>query len=104
MNKTLRSLTSGSFTEIVKFYSKIGIDVAPPTISLKDLEEIHDRRHLYVHRRGSADEQYCRKYPSSGASLGKLLPVSEAYLLASIRGIEDSGDQATLYSKHPIPR
>ena|SRR5208337_515185 len=90
LNKTLRSLTSGGFKEIVRFYGKMSIDVAPPGVPLRDLEEIHDRRHLYVHLGGTADEQYCNKYPTSGAFFGALLPVDEAYLLSSIKQFEDS--------------
>jgi hypothetical protein len=90
LNRTLRSLSSGGFKEIVRFYGKMGIDVAPPGVPLRDLEEIHDRRHLYVHRGGTADEQYCNNYPSSGAVLDVLLPVDELYLLTSIKHLENS--------------
>jgi len=103
LSKTLRSLSSGGFKEIAKFYGKMNIDLAPPGIPLRDLEEIHDRRHLYVHRGGIADEQYCSKYPSSAASSGERLPVDEAYLLASIKHFEESARhvQKLLDTKFP---
>lgn len=105
LNKTLRFLSSGGFKEIVKFYGKMGIDITPSGVPLKDLEEIHDRRHLYVHRGGTADEQYCNNYPSSGAVLGVLLPVDEGYLLTSIKQLENSAVhiQKQLDAKFPEP-
>jgi hypothetical protein len=90
VNKTPRSLSSGGFKKIVKFYKKINIDVGPPGIALRDIEEIHDRRHLYVHRGGTADDQYCSKYPSTCVTTYARLPVEETYLLTAIKHMEDS--------------
>jgi hypothetical protein len=93
LDKTMRSLSSGGFKEIVKFYRRMAIEVVPPEGALKDLEEIHDRRHLYVHRGGSADEQYSNTYPSSGARVDALIPVDEAYLLNASKLLSSSAKQ-----------
>lgn len=93
LDRTMRSLSSGGFNEIVKFYRKMAIDVVPPEGALKDLEEIHDRRHLYVHRGGMADEQYCNTYPSVGAHVDGLIPVDEAYLLNASKLLSSSAKQ-----------
>jgi hypothetical protein len=90
VSKTLRSLSSGGFKDAAKFYKKMSIDVDAPGVSIKDIEEIHDRRHLYVHRGGTADDQYCSRYPSMGAIKDVRLPVDETYLLTAIKNLEDS--------------
>jgi hypothetical protein len=105
LDKTMRSLSSGGFKEIVKFYRKTSIDVVPPQGTLKDLEEIHDRRHLYVHRGGAADDHFCNAYPSSGASVDVVIPVDEPYLLNSVKLLSASAMhvQNQLDAKFPEP-
>ena len=90
MSKALRSLSSGGFKETAKFYKKMSIDVCAPGVSLTDIEEVHDRRHLYVHRGGTADDQYCSRYPSMGAVKDVRLPVDENYLFEAIKLLEES--------------
>jgi hypothetical protein len=68
----------------------LGIEIEPPGVPLKDLDEVHDRRHLYVHRGGMADDQYCNSYPATGAIPDTLIPVDEAYLIRCITLLEDS--------------
>lgn len=103
LNKTLRSLSSGGFRELAKFYEKMGVDVAPPGVSMDSLEEIHERRHLYVHARGAADEQYCKKYPASCATTGRTISVAEDYLFSAMKELEDSARHiaAQLEAKFP---
>ena len=103
LNKTMRSLSSGGFKEIAKFYKRRSIEVIPAGATLSDLEEIHDRRHLYVHRGGTPDEQYCKKYPSSGAIPEVVIRVDEPYLLNTIRLLSASAKyvQKQIDSKFP---
>lgn len=103
LDRTMRSLSSGGFKEIVKFYRKMSIEIVPPECSLRDLEEIHDRRHLYVHRGGTADEHYCHTYPSSGAIVDVVIPVDESYLLSSVKLLSASAKyvQKQLDAKYP---
>jgi len=105
VNKTLRSLSSGGFKDIAKFYKKMSIDVGPPSVALRDIEEIHDRRHLYVHRGGTADDQYCSRYPFVGATKDVTIPVDEVYLLAAVRLLEDSARHVRnqLDARFPLP-
>lgn len=93
LEKTMRSLSSGGFKEIVKFYRKMAIEVVPPECALKDLEEIHDRRHLYVHRGGTVDEQYRNTYPSAAVHVDALIPVDESYLLNASKLLSSSAKQ-----------
>lgn len=94
MQKTLRQLTSAGFREIKKFYrSKLGVEVAQANTSSKLLEEIHDRRHLYVHRAGHVDEQYVHKYPTSGFKVDELAPIDEGYFLAALGLISNAALQ-----------
>lgn len=105
LNKTMRALSSGGFREITKFYGKIGIDVAPSGVSLKEIEEIHDRRHLHVHRGGLADEQYVKSYTSAGVVIGVVIPVDEHYFLTAIKTLESSAlhIQKQLDARFPQP-
>lgn len=91
VSKKLRQLTSGGFDEIRKWYSKdLSIDILADGQSLSDLKEIHDRRHVFVHRSGYADSQYCNTHPGTGVKDGDQIPVDEGYLLAAIATLEKS--------------
>ncbi|HEY8084429.1 MAG TPA: hypothetical protein VIE69_02360, partial [Methylophilaceae bacterium] len=92
VKKTLRRLTSGGLKEIRKFYqNKLGTDLMPNLGGFIKIEELHDRRHLFVHRLGYADAEYVAKYPSTGIVEDKLLPVSETYLAEAFQNLEASG-------------
>lgn len=104
MKKTSRQLTSGGFSEIRKFYrSKLGVEVAQANTSSKLLEEIHDRRHLYVHRAGYVDEQYVHKYPTSGFRIDDLAKIDEDYFLSSLGLISNAALQvkSQVEAKYP---
>ena len=91
VQRTLRRLTSGGLKEIRKFYRRrIGIDVVPNGSDFDAVEEIHDRRHLFVHQSGHADAQYERKYPGLGIVEGDLISVSESYLVNTIEALDRS--------------
>ena len=94
IKRTTRQLTSGGFSEIRKFYrSKLGVEVAQANTPSKLIEEIHDRRHLYVHRAGYVDEQYVHKYPSCGFKVDDLAPIDEGYFLAALGLISNAALQ-----------
>jgi hypothetical protein len=106
VKKTLRRLTSGGLKEIRKFYQKsLGIDLTSNPATFGTVEEIHDRRHLFVHRSGYADAEYVAKHGSSGAVEDKLLPVPEAYLVNVLQTLEASGlhIKKALESQYPAP-
>jgi hypothetical protein len=84
LNQDLRRLQNQGFREVVKFYDRqLGIDLGRSPASIKLLQEMHDRRHLLVHRLGSVDEQYRHSYNVSI----KNLSVHEDYLLKSMASI-----------------
>ncbi len=106
VEKTTRQLTSGGLEEIRRFYSaSLKTDVLAPGQSLSELEEIHERRHLYVHRGGYADRQYCHRFQQSGYVPGQLLPVDEPYLLKAIDVLYNSALHVrnSAQSRYPNP-
>lgn len=63
INKELRRLSSGGFSEIVKYYKKtLLIDIAKIKPKREIIEEYHQRRHLLVHRLGKTDQFYRDRY------------------------------------------
>ncbi|MDT7848122.1 hypothetical protein Q9292_00765 [Methylophilus sp. VKM B-3414] len=106
VKKTLRRLTSGGLKELRKFYQKnLGIDLTSEPVTFGTIEEIHDRRHLFVHRSGYADGEYVAKHGSSWAVEDKLLPVPEAYLVSVLQTLESSGlhIKKSLETIYPAP-
>ncbi|MCA9461188.1 MAG: hypothetical protein KC590_03570 [Nitrospira sp.] len=91
VERTLRRLTSGGLRETRKFYLKgMGFDLVDATASFDAIEEVHDRRHLFVHRSGYTDREYEKKYPESGISGGVMLSVPESYLAGAIIMLDSS--------------
>jgi hypothetical protein len=85
INKECRRLTSGGFSEIIKYYrTRFDIDLPgiPPGKSV--MEEYHERRHLLVHRLGKPDTQYRRRHIFTG----KEVTVDEAYLNSCFQDFE----------------
>ncbi len=85
LNSELRKLQNKGFKETVKFYDRIlGIDIGNSPVSIRLIQEMHDRRHILVHRLGNTDGQYRRDYGETQ----KILSVHEDYLLNSISSIK----------------
>jgi len=79
VRKDARTLTSGGFQEIRKFYrAELAIDLASDGYRISEIEEIHTRRHLHIHRGGRADEEYVHKH--GGVTTETVLHVSADYL------------------------
>lgn len=82
----LRKLQNRGFSEFVKFYDRrLGIDFGRSPVSIKLIQEMHDRRHLLVHRLGSTDKNYRITYSETK----KRISVPEIYLFNSISSIND---------------
>jgi hypothetical protein len=104
VSKTTRALTSGGLEEIKKFYAKFfDVSINPPTASFIDIQEIHERRHIHVHRAGYADEQYVHRFPFQGAKVDEILAVGEDYLLRAFELLAASARHitATVELKYP---
>lgn len=99
VKRTLRRLTSGGLKEIRKFYQRqLGTDLFADPITMEQIEEIHDRRHLFVHRAGFADAEYVTKHPGPAVAENKLLKVTDEYFLNALTALGGSG----LYIKKAV--
>jgi hypothetical protein len=91
VTRATRQLTNGSFQDKRRFFQNaIKVDIIAPSQAFEELDEIHDRRHLYVHRAGFADDQYEHKYPHSGTESGWRLKVEEIYLFRAMKVLHES--------------
>ena len=77
IEKQCRNLHSGGFEDIKKFYkSRFNIDfnhfntsINSNSYGLPYIQQHHQMRHLIIHRLGSTDEQYRRKYNTSDTTI-----------------------------------
>lgn len=80
VTREIRNLTSGGFQEICRYYRKIlGIDLAQSPVDMSSLSEMHERRHLHVHRAGHADDAYRKRF-APDLRPDEYLPIDEEYL------------------------
>ncbi len=105
VGREIRQLTSGGLTEFEKFYrSRFGIDFkALGSGYYEKILEIHDRRHLYVHRNGICDEHYSSKYPSFGYDLGKRIYSDHEYLINVFNTLKGFGAQIKIAALAKYP-
>ncbi|MFY7938600.1 MAG: hypothetical protein ACOVOQ_14555 [Flavobacterium sp.] len=97
ISKDFRNLTSGGLAQIVKYYAKnFDIDIKNIGINFNEIEEIHTRRHLFVHRNGVIDNEYVNKYPEYGFRVSQQLKLDHEYLLYALEKISQF---ATLINK-----
>ncbi|WP_396596265.1 hypothetical protein [Dokdonia sp. R86516] len=90
ISKDFRNLTSGGLTQIEKYYKKMfDIDLKNLGVSFKEIEEIHIRRHLFVHRNGVTDNEYVRKFPQFGFRVAEQIHLEHDYLIESLNKISD---------------
>ncbi|WP_242096905.1 hypothetical protein [Sphingomonas sp. CROZ-RG-20F-R02-07] len=91
LDKLMNGLTRGSLSDKLKFYkTKFNVELAASDTAYQDLEEVHDRRNLYVHRMGYPDAFYIRKYPGSTAREDQKIPVDDDYLEQTFAILESS--------------
>lgn len=84
-------LTRGSLHDKAKFFrSRFQVELAADDVAFAELEEVHDRRNIYVHRMGLPDALYVRKYPAIGAKEGIKVPVTTDYLDTALETLERS--------------
>lgn len=89
INKELRKLTSGGFTDIQKYYKRhFDIELSSFTPGKIKMEEYHDRRHLLVHRLGKTDQIYREKYGTKAQSIS----VDQDYLMECMQDFKEFAD------------
>ena len=94
LTKETRNLTSGGLEITYKYFKKkFEIDFKDLGIDYRLIEEIHERRHIFVHRNGLCDSQYLAKYPEFGFSVGKNIKLEHEYIVKSIQMILEFGKQ-----------
>lgn len=91
LDKLMNGLTRGSLSDKLKFYrTKFNVELTASETAYKDLEEVHDRRNLYVHRMGYPDAFYIRKYPDTNAHEDEKIRVDDDYLEQTFAILESS--------------
>lgn len=83
-----------SFEEKIGFFeSQIGMDLVHHKFTLDDLREVHERRHLLVHRDGIVDNKYLDKTGNTHCSIGEHIETSNDYMENALKTV----NQAALY-------
>ncbi len=92
VRRTLRILTGGGLREIRKFYqNRLGVDIVALETDFPTIEELHDRRHIFVHRAGYPDADYIRKHPDVTVGKDHRISVTEKYLIDAMDTLNRSG-------------
>lgn len=92
IEKDVRKLTSGGLDESKKYFSsKFQIDFSNIGMDYSIIQEIHERRHLIVHRNGYCDALYAKKYSQFGFKQGDLIIISHDYIISALDLLIDFG-------------
>ena len=87
--KDTRSVTSGGLNIAKKYYKKrFKIDFDNLTTPFNDIEEVHIRRHLHVHRNGICDLGYAKKYALYGFQAGDYIKIEHEYLVLALNAVK----------------
>lgn len=79
-----RQLTSRGFAYIGKYFdARFGIHFSEAPVEISSIREMHERRHLFVHRLGVIDVRYQQIFAPE-LTAGEQLNVSEEYFQESI--------------------
>jgi len=90
ITKDIRNLTSGGLKEIDKYYKKVfDIDIKNLGFSFPVIEEIHNRRHLFVHRNGFTDSEYVNKFPFFGFKIAQQIKIDHDYIIESLNNLTE---------------
>jgi hypothetical protein len=85
ISRDMRRLTSGGFSDIKKYYlTKFKIDFSKFLVPINEIEEIHTRRHIHVHRNGVCDKEYANKYPKMNFLVGEKIDIEHDYLVLAL--------------------
>ena len=90
LSTELRQLHSAGVREVAKYYERhMGIRFPDLIDDFTRLLELHDRRHLLVHRLGRADQSYRHKY---GYDKKGVLSIATDYLQNALQTISEFAD------------
>jgi hypothetical protein len=86
ISRETRTLQNQGFEKVAKYYeSRFGIVLAGENTTQIFFEELHDRRHLLVHRLGETDSAYRHKYNSKE----RKVTIDEDYLYEAFIAIDN---------------
>jgi hypothetical protein len=92
LNKDIRKITSGGLSESKKYFlQRFQIDFDNIGLDFNEIQEIHERRHLQVHRNGICDIQYTTKYSQFGYRPGQHIKIEHPYIVKSLDLLLDFG-------------
>lgn len=105
ISREIRQLTNGGLVEFAKYFqSKFAIDFRNLKSGLYEKTlEIHERRHLYVHRNGICDAQYAHKYPVYGYEPEERIYTSHDYLIDAFNTLKDFAAQIKNFALAKYP-
>jgi hypothetical protein len=91
IGKECRQLTGQGFNYARRYYeTRFNIRFADAPIPLRKIKEIHERRHLLVHRGGVVDDKYQQRFAPS-LQIGDRIAISELYFHEALDGLLQLG-------------
>ena len=104
IERDVRLLSNGGLEDMRKYYKKhFSVYIAGIGVSYPVIEELHDRRHLFVHRMGVCDSFYAHKYPVARLGPGDKVGVGHDYVLRAFSVLRAFGRRLkdTMAAKFP---
>ena len=87
-----RQLTSQGFNYSRKYYEKrFGIHFSKCSVDITEIEELHERRHIIVHRGGKIDTQYQKRFAPQ-METGERLVTTDNYFQKAINNLTNLGE------------
>ncbi len=84
LNGECRQLTSSGFNYARKYYEKrFGIRFSDCSVPITEIEELHERRHLLVHRSGHIDSQFQKRFAPS-MQVDERITITDQYFQKSL--------------------
>ena len=91
INREIRNLTNGGLSDFTKFFqAKFSIDLKNLKDSLyQNILEVHERRHLIVHRNGICDARYAHRHPEFNYEPEQKIYISHDYIINSLNRLKE---------------
>jgi hypothetical protein len=92
INREVRKLQNQGITQKAKYFnSKLSIDFTQFDNYPRTLSELHDSRHLLVHRLGRTDSRYRQKYRRKN----RRIQITQEYLIAAFETVSSFANQVS---------